>query len=270
MILCFCHMIKTAGTTLHYIFRNNFGFNYVEINKKNFAPVDLKKLLRINKNIRAIGGHSLRSVAKLDSVCPDLKYITFFRDPIDRFLSHYNHGRNSNYHQMSLEERINIPGEANYQTKFIIGAKDIEEREVIIGLNELENAKRILVKDFIFVGLLEEFDGSLILMKEILNFPNFDICYERMNVARKKFFTRDKVSNHLLNKLREANKIDFELYRFVKNELFEKYKYKYGSDFIEALNNFKLSNKNYSFKKSQILMYRLGKYLIYYPMLRLK
>ena len=114
-------MIKTAGTTMHYIFRNNYGFNYVEIGKSSFYPDDLKSILKINSNIKAIGGHSLRSTVNLESVCPQIRFITFFRDPINRYLSQYNHARRQKFHQKSLEEHCEVLGETNYQTKFITG-----------------------------------------------------------------------------------------------------------------------------------------------------
>ena len=55
-----------------------------------------------------------------------------------------------------------------------------------------------------------------------------------------------------------------------KDELFERQKCKYGSGFLEDLNNFRLSNQNYKFRGLQILKYRIGKYLIYKPVFRLK
>lgn len=254
-MLCFCHMIKAAGTTLNYIFRNNYGYNFVETQKEPFTPKDLEILLSINRNIKAIAGHHLKSYTGLDSVCSDLEYITFLREPIDRYISHYNHSRTRNYHQLTLEEWTKkLPlqhAELNYQTKFIAGSDD------------LERAKKILANDFAFVGLAEKFDESLILMKKILNLQDFDSRYQRMNVNQKKLITKNEISHDFMEELRELNKLDYELYRFINDELFEEQKCKYGSCFVEELNNFRLSNENYKFRKSQLLKFRIGKYLIY-------
>ena len=46
----------------------------------------------------------------------------------------------------------------NYQTKFISGEEN------------LEKAKNILKNNYNFVGLVEEFDTSLLLMKNLLDF----------------------------------------------------------------------------------------------------
>lgn len=261
-------MIKTAGTTLHYIFRNNFGYNYVEVQKKIFTKDDLRTLLSINKNIRAIGGHSLRSVDNLDEVCPDLKYITFLRDPVNRFLSHYNHGKIYKHHNMSLEERIRMPGEANYQTKFILGKKGLKEREFMGSEDDARKAKRILERDFKFVGIVEEFDESLILMKKALNLNI--IAYEKKNIMKKKYTIKNKISDYLMQKIKEVNKLDYELYNFVKNELYEPQKIMYGDNFIEDLRNFKQFNINYRFNRSNIFKFRLGKYLVYSPLLHIR
>jgi len=170
---------------------------------------------------------------------------------------------------MSLEERVKIPGEANYQTKFLLGAQGFEERGLTLGSKELNTAKKIIAEDFSFVGLAEQFDESLILMKEILNLDDLNINYEKMHVTQRKHITKDKISQNLLEEISEANKIDYELYCFVRDKLFEKQKQKYKSDFIRVVNNFKQTNINYKFKKSKILKYRLGKYLVYRPMFKL-
>ena len=75
MLICFCHMIKTAGTTLSYIFRNNYGANYYICDSEGVSR-DLKLVMAINKNIKAISGHYLKSNLKLESIYPEIKYIT--------------------------------------------------------------------------------------------------------------------------------------------------------------------------------------------------
>jgi len=269
-MICFCHMIKTAGLTLHNIFRNNYGFNYVRTEKENFTSDDLNTLLRLNRNIMALSGESLRSLTKLESACPNLKYITFLRDPMERYISHYNYGRLRNFHKLSFEERVKIQGEMDYQTKFILGAQNRKEMDFKAGLKEIEKAKRILLNDFSFVGLVERFDESLILMKKILNLRNFDLRYQRMNITPKKIITKDNISNHLMKELKKANKVDYDLYQFVKEELFKKQENKYVGNIIEEINSFKICNNNYTFKRSKIFSSRIGQYLVYEPAIKIK
>jgi hypothetical protein len=247
-------MIKSAGTTFNYILRNNYGRDFVGTHKEPFTPEDLRILLSFNKNIKAIAGHHLRSFTGLDSVGPHLKYITFLRDPIGRHISHYNHAKIRGYHRLTLEEwteKLPEHAELNYNTKFIAGSED------------LGKAKKILAEDFAFVGLTENFDESLILMKQRLNLQNFDIRYQRGNVSPKTLTTKSEISDDFMQELRALNRIDYELYRFVQNELFEKQKCKYGNRFIDDLDNFRHANENYRFSKFKIWTYKVERYWLY-------
>ena len=262
-------MIRTAGTTLHHIFRNNYGINHVEVSKEVFTCLDLKRLLRFNRRIKTFGGHFLRSTAGLETVCPDLVYITFLRDPTDRFISHYNHGMNRGHHSMSIGERVNMLGEANYQVKFLLGAQNLKEREFAVTGNDLEKAKKILTDSYAFVGLAEYFDESLVLMKEILKMSDLDVHFERMHVTQNRRVTRDELPGDLLEEIREANRRDYEIYKYAREELFERQKKSYPGDLERDVSILKEENKHYKFKKSKLMKYRMGKYLFYRPLFKL-
>lgn len=262
-------MIRTAGTTLHHIFRNNYGWNYIEVNKESFSPDDLKKLMRFNRRLKAFGGHFVRSTIGLDSVCPDLKYITFLRDPAARFISHYNHGRNRGHHGMSIDERVNLLSEADYQTKYLLGAQDTKERDFDPTAEDLEKAKGILAGDYAFVGIAERFEESLLLMKDILGMTDFDIRFERMHVTQKKWIDKDEISADLLNDIKNRNRMDYRLYEFAREELYEKQKKNYPGDLEKDVRILKEKNKNYRFKRSKLFRYRIVKYLVYKPIFKL-
>ena len=85
------------------------------------------------------------------------------------------------------------------------------------------------VKKLDFVGLQEEFDLSLILMKYYLQFPNLCINYKPKNVSSSSSFELEKIINDkkIFEMIIEKNKKDIELYNFVKNELFQKMKMEY-------------------------------------------
>lgn len=268
-MICFCHMIKTAGTTLHYIFRSNYGSNYVQIDRERFTPENLKFLLRFNKGIKAIGGHPLRSCTQLHLAAPNIKYITFLRDPVDRFVSHFNHAKVKNALPLSMGEHIRRTGEANYQTKFLIGAMDLRERSYHAGDKELALAKHILSNDFAFVGIVEKFYESMILMRRMLNLESFDIRFQEKNVAQKKMLAKETMPLNLMESIRNVNLVDHELYRYAKDVLFEKQKLRYGADLSEAVENIKSSNINYKFNRININMFRLAKFVLYRPLLSL-
>lgn len=255
-------MIKTAGTTLNYIFRNNYKYNYVAVNKE-FTQKKLKRLLSINKNIKVISGHSLRSNDLYQLAYLDIKYITFFRNPIDRYISHFNHSKLLGANENTLEERLKNIGENDYQTKFVLGAKNLRERNFVAGVNELRKAKKIIKNDYTFVGLVEKFDDSLVLMKKILNIEDLNIRYEKKNVSQKNENTNIDLKEHIKKEIIEANKIDYQLHKFVSNEIFNLQIEKYGMQFQEDLKNFKNENNNYKFSKLNLFKYRLANKLLY-------
>ena len=127
-MIVFCHMVKTAGTTINYIFRNNFGINYVNVytitGKKDFlgrelcTKDDLSYFLKRNKLIKCISGHSVRPYSDLGYNKYDLKYITFLRDPVTRYLSHYNHHKVHQKKSKCLKEWLEEKNENNVPLTF--------------------------------------------------------------------------------------------------------------------------------------------------------
>lgn len=267
-MLCFCHMIKTAGTTFSYILRNNYGFNYTEI-EKNISCNDLKLLRLFNPKLIAISGHTLRPTMGLERVSGNIRYITFFRNPIERYISHYNHGLVYGNSAISLDERLKCIGEADYQTKFILGAQSREDRSYHANEKHLEEAKYILENKYDFVGLVENFDESLIMMNNLLNLPGFDLRYRRRNVnTSNKANTIAELDPVTVKKLRNANSIDLKLYSYVMNELFQKQKNSVDYNLEYKIINLQRECQQFTFPFWKNLAYRIGKYLFYRPLLK--
>lgn len=261
-MICFCHMIKTAGTTLNYILRNNYGHNVFAADNE-LALKKIKRLLNFNKNIRVISGHSIRATNDYDSFISDIKYITFLRNPVERYISHYNHRNLDRKPKQEIKDRLKLIGENDYQTKFILGATNIEERSYIAGKNELEKAKRKLNNDYSFVGLVEKFDESLVLMKRLINCEHLDIRYKKKNVNKSKAIEAININESIKNEILEANKIDCELFSYVNNILFQNQIKRYGNSFEEDVNRFKKSNINYKFNRLNLFNYRFANRFIY-------
>ena len=144
-MLIFYHMIKTGGTTLSYILRNNYGANHVEIfpvkivkksetSKLNFCTTDdIEWFLKINKNISSMSGHYLHPYLKLPKIFQSVKSFTFLRNPINRYISLYNHAKRYGlFKNLSLSEFIDNPSTPNrshnYQTIFISGKESLKKQ----------------------------------------------------------------------------------------------------------------------------------------------
>jgi len=269
MIVCFCHLIRTAGTTLHHIFRNNCGVNHVEVQKRNFSADDLRKLLRFNRHIKVMGGHYLRTTTGLTDAYPELKYITLLRNPADRFLSHYNHGWNRGHHSMSIQERVQVRQESDYQVKFFLGCQTAKDRDFSVSEEDLGKAKKILAEDYDFVGVAEKFDESLVLLKAELGWQRLDIRYQKMHTTKNKHVTKGELTPDIWAGIKKANRMDEELYRFAVDELFARQVEAYPGSLEKAVEDFRRDNRDFRFKRSALLKYRMIKYLVYKPYFKL-
>jgi hypothetical protein len=132
---------------------------------------------------------------------------------------HYLHSLLTNDHadlKQLLKERTAMTHELfNLQTGMIAG-DEWDDPQRVADRTALERAKENLRKHFL-VGLTEEFDASLRLMRQRFG---WDVkSYTKKNVTRRKpsVETLDAETRGLLE---QANALDLELYRFAR-ELFE-------------------------------------------------
>ncbi|MCJ7603818.1 MAG: sulfotransferase family 2 domain-containing protein [Desulfobulbaceae bacterium] len=261
-------MVKAAGTTLHYVLRQNFGINYIEFYKIPSVS-DQASYLRCLKllcpNLKGIGGHPPRANSEFKTIFPDIQYFTFLRDPIQRFYSFYNGQLKNGVHKDSIEQRCRLVQHQDYQTKFLLGCRSWEEMEFVADKNDLEKAKRILQRDYSFVGIVERFDESLLLMKTLLNQQDFDPRYEKRNVknsAKKRRTLSKKDLTHIV----KANQFDMELYAFAQEVIWPDQVEQYGEYLDDDLASFQKNNNGFQFDRMQLLRYRLVKYGLHRPL----
>lgn len=254
-MIVFYHMIKTAGMTFSYILRNNFAYNHVSVipiyqkldslGNEVFTAEDLSVYKKLNPCIRAISSHYLKPHS-FESIDGNFG-LTFLRDPVKRFLSSYHHATREGYIKMSLMERMENPDEQNYQTKFIAGEEN------------LEKAKLILQKKIDFVGLVEEYDLSLLVIRSMLE-NKLNIYYEKRNVGKK---YKEEIPPETLRKIQESNQLDIELVRFARENIFKNQVDKYLSDPEKELRDFQEKNKQQKFSPVRINLYRFAHHLYF-------
>jgi len=232
-MLCFVHIEKTAGTTLHRIFINNYP-EYVHLKpwslwsnqeENDFSREEFRYFCRLLPWTRAIGGHSLRAYLGYETVSPTpVQYVTFLREPISRYLSHFRYQRDVMGLGWTLESFAAEPRFNDYMTRRLSAA------------GNLDQAKHVLRHQFAFVGLMEEFDRSLVLLKTLLGLERLDTRYEASNVNRRsRPLSGGDCPESLRAKLRENNVLDLELYRFTREEVFPAYPRAAGTDLEERL-----------------------------------
>ena len=94
-----------------------------------------------------------------------------------------------------------------------------------------------------FVGLVERFDESLVMLRPWLGDPDLDIRYRAKNVMRD-----NRIKNHLLDdpgtreKLIAANRQDLRLYRYTVRTIYAGQVQRYGPALAEAVRQFTARN----------------------------
>src|SRR6202007_15669 len=119
-------------------------------------------------------------------------YITFLRDPVERVISAYFFARNYLLHpkhawisKLSLEEYVKVSPNHNVQCKYISGRPfkgDFHAGDC--GADTLELAKENLDRYFSLVGLTEQFEEGLAILKimfgwEISKYAKFNVTKSR-------------------------------------------------------------------------------------------
>lgn len=257
-MFAFTHIPKTAGTTLNYILQKNFGSNLHAIIQRNGARYfyeDLKKDQFLYKNAHCISGHVLKPFIDYKEFNNDLKWFTFLRDPIKRFVSQYIHQQTGQLekYKMPIEQWGEKYARSNWQTKWIAGEED------------LGAAKQILNEKFIFIGLTERFDESLEMMVNCFNL-SLDISYNEPKMVvrddRLKIELLKKRFDELTPFYIDQNRLDIQLYDYVVDTIFKKQKFKKQNNVSEL----KLSAINID---KNLMAYKLKRNLLYKPFVKI-
>lgn len=209
-MIIFSHIPKTAGTSLKYILRNNFGIKHIDGLKTQrypFTEDDLAFAKKIFRNPLAITGHNVVDPYS-NFAQPEDQLITMLREPISRCASHYqDHVLRSNLTE-SFSVWISKEENQDLSVKTIAGSGDIKK------------AKQRIREAYIFTGITEHFDDSVKLMKLLLGKP-LNIGYRKLITAR-----NNDIKNQLLDDdasmklLKYHNTRDAELYDYALNEIF--------------------------------------------------
>ena len=200
----YVHILKTAGTTLHEIFKKHF--------KRKFLYDAMWKLKR-NKNIKDPkhplifeGQKYPPNYKKYDVIFGHFKYdkylhlklpmFSFIRHPVDRMISHY-------YYHKPLYERVN------------------RNMSLIDFSKEWKNHMSYILGDisqYTFIGVSDEFKKSLNKMCDILN---IDVPKKVLSkrVQKKGISNISNVSKKIKNQIEIINSIDMELYHKILKTL---------------------------------------------------
>ncbi|HET8654100.1 MAG TPA: sulfotransferase family 2 domain-containing protein [Longimicrobiaceae bacterium] len=220
-IACFSHVQKAGGTTVEAVMRRHFGVRHMLVNPPRgwiYRKKDLAADLRLNPWARSIGGHWLRPFVDFGEFEDRLAWYIFLREPVSRFLSHYQYHVEHMGVTAPFEQWMEQPIQHNWQTQFLAGEQDVEA------------AKQILASRYRAIGLLERFDESLLLVRQALGLNGLDPWYGRPHNPAQSGEKRRSIAERYREQCVERNQLDLELYRFARDELYPRQVAEYGEE----------------------------------------
>jgi len=157
--------------------------------------------------VNGLGGH--RVDPRVDYFGNQFLF-SMIRDPLDRFISHYNWQVNIMNKERTIEEFLEVEYFLNFQTFRLTGYRDIER------------AREIIETRYDFIGLLEDFSYSMSILSEELLGSKDKLIYEHSNTSKyKTALKKADLSQKTIAKIKECNQVDFEVYELVKEGFYK-------------------------------------------------
>ena len=249
-IAIFIHIPKTAGTTLHGLIWRHYPsdtvytVDWVAHTLNDLAALDADQKSRI----RIVTGHIDFGVHAL--LPGPHTYFTIVREPTDLVISYYYYicrASDHPHHHLATQPGMNLEkfmaskidaSLYNMQTRMLAG-KHFALPPGECSPELLEIAKQNLHDHFSVVGLAEEFDTTVLLLRRAFHWRN--LFYARMNVTSRRP-AREDLSPHVRDAIVEANRFDSELYDYTQM-LFQERIRQYGPEFDGDLRRFQLYNR---------------------------
>ena len=248
----FLHIPKTAGTTLlKIIYRQyppetvlSFGTDAHE-SVAQFKALDEES----RKKIRLLHGHMAYG---LHEYLPGpTEYFTVLRDPVARVISYYNFiCRTSGHYLYDEVVGKDLSLHALLESELPLMMNDGQVRLLSgvwgepafgeVSLAMLETARKNLADSFIVVGLTEQFDKTLYLLKEKLNWQQV-ITYQRQNVSRQGI-KENQLPRATVELIKRINRQDIALYACAQ-DFFNEQCAQQGASFELRVRYFQFLNK---------------------------
>jgi hypothetical protein len=273
------HIEKTAGRTVRAVLLRSFGAGHCEIrtpyarredesgdHRVWVTSDDLRKVRRIYRGLRGIAGHNVKAYSDLHLAFPEVRYFSFLRDPVKRYLSHFKN--RSRAHGREDFERWAASGWThNWQTKMLAGEASAQRAIDLI-------AERVG-----FVGFTETFDESLLMLGQWLREPGFRPEYRAVNQLVAKQRARDSAraqtdlsyleTPEVHERLRAINSLDQQVYEFARRERQARQRQDYVGDLAADVAAMRERNQQLS-EWREPLSSRLLRNWVYKPALALR
>ena len=237
----FTHIPKCGGTSFREFFykaglQSNIKATEIHVpgvsgisNNKNISQLSDEELIKFrNDNVKILADHSRFFVhARYLLNMPNPFYFTILREPVARFISHYNFfHKQLGYHDLKGVDINDLPKAkldelvkrlSNLQIIYCIYTP--KPRGWTIDEAGLAQAKYNLEKVYGSFGILEQANRSVEVLKNAA--PQWLTINDKLPEKNKNIAPKSEVSPAIIEKIRAKNYYDLKLYEFGL-ELFEK------------------------------------------------
>ena len=156
----------------------------------------------------------------MKGIFPTAKYITLLRDPVTRLASEYYYENMAQHVSKTFKLKGHLPTleeVCQHQEWQDFIRSELRTMSKQFGPYSLEEKKRLLREQFAVVGITEEFEKTLILLKHELGLDFADIVYKPLKVSGFRY----NLSESTVGCLRHIVREDVELYEYAQS-LFRK------------------------------------------------
>ncbi len=245
------HIPKTGGTTLRDIIQRQYRSEKIlMIPKLEESETILKEVSTSQINqLKLIQGHLKYGIH--NHFHRRAKYFALIRDPINRVLSTYyyvlsqkNNPQNlsTSNNQMTIYDFVQSgvnPFLINGQTQLISGKTGDIDNPIIESEELFSLAKENIENDFLFLGITEMFDETILILKNMLG---WHMPYYSIANRTKKKPNYDAVNPTIISFIKEHNQLDIKLYNITKTSLLNRIA-KENDIFQNRINKFKKINR---------------------------
>jgi len=245
------HIPKTGGTTLRDIIQRQYQSEKILMIPKLDESEDILKEVSTSQinQLKLIQGHLKYGIH--NHFHRRAKYFAIIRDPINRVLSTYyyvlsqkNNPQNlsTSNNQMTIYDYVQSgvnPFLINGQTQLISGKTGNIDNPIIKSEELFSLAKENIANDFLFLGITEMFDETILILKNMLGWhmPYYSIANRTKNKPN-----YDAVDPTVTSFIKEHNQLDIKLYNITKTSLLNKI-VEENDIFQNRINKFKKINK---------------------------
>jgi len=222
-MLAHVHIMKTAGQTICRILRQSFPGNHCDLVVPRPATAyDVRWAKRFYPGLKSIAGHCVVPYSDLEQAGFAPRYFTFLRDPVERCTSHYQFSVQRNGCRQRFDRWLTL--HTNYQT------------QTLSNTQQASRAIEILEQRIGFVGLVERFNESLVLLRHWCGQGQLDVRYRSRNIAADNHIKRQLLADpETIARIREYHEGDYELYAYARDVVYPRQAQRFGPGLAAAV-----------------------------------